>query len=47
MSERYAIVKDISAEAIAALFEGGPGSGNWGHKGRSGKRGGSQSNAQR
>ena len=41
MSERYAIVKDISAEAIAALFEGGPGSGNWGHKGRPGKRGGS------
>lgn len=41
MSETYAIVKDISAEAIAALFEGGPGSGNWGHKGRPGKRGGS------
>jgi len=41
MSENYVIVKDISAEAIAALFEGGAGSGNWGHKGRPGRKGGS------
>ena len=37
----HAIVKDISADVLSALFEGGPGSGNWGHKGRPGKRGGS------
>ena len=41
MPRNYAIVKDISAEVIADLFEGGAGSGNWGHKGRPGKRGGS------
>ena len=37
----YELVKDIAAEVSAALLEGGPGSGNWGHKGRPGKRGGS------
>lgn len=41
MSNNYAIVKDISSEVLADLFEGGAGSGNWGHKGRPGKRGGS------
>jgi hypothetical protein len=41
MSGNYALVKDISAQVRAELFEGGPGSGNWGHKGRPGKRGGS------
>jgi hypothetical protein len=41
MSVDYAIVKDISADVLSALFEGGAGSGNWGHKGRPGKRGGS------
>lgn len=34
-------VKQISSEVLSALFEGGAGSGNWGHKGRPGKRGGS------
>jgi hypothetical protein len=34
-------VKSIAAEAVKGLFEGGPGSGNWGHKGRPGHRGGS------
>lgn len=41
MSERYAIVKDISTDVLTDLFEGGAGSGNWGHKGRPGKKGGS------
>lgn len=41
MSVKYAIVKDISTDVLAGLFEGGAGSGNWGHKGRPGKRGGS------
>lgn len=41
MSSEYAIVKDISADVLSALFEGGAGSGNWGHKGRPGHRGGS------
>ena len=41
MLNNYAIVKDISYEVLTALFEGGPGSGNWGHKGRPGMRGGS------
>lgn len=41
MYRNYAIVKDISSEVIADLFEGGAGSGNWGHKGRPGRRGGS------
>ena len=41
MSDNYAIVKDISSGVLADLFEGGGGSGNWGHKGRPGKRGGS------
>jgi hypothetical protein len=39
--ENYALVKDLSAGVEAALFEGGPGSGNFGHKGRPGHRGGS------
>ena len=34
-------VKSIASEAAKGLFEGGPGSGNWGHKGRPGHRGGS------
>jgi hypothetical protein len=33
----YALIKDLSAE----ILEGGPGSGNWGHKGRPGMKGGS------
>jgi hypothetical protein len=41
MACNYAVVKDISADVLSALFEGGGGSGNWGHKGRPGKRGGS------
>jgi hypothetical protein len=41
MFTNYANVKDMSSEVLAALFEGGPGSGNWGHKGRPGRRGGS------
>jgi hypothetical protein len=41
LSVDYAIVKDISADVLSTLFEGGAGSGNWGHKGRPGKRGGS------
>jgi hypothetical protein len=39
--QSYTLIKDISSEILAMLFEGGPGSGNWGHKGRPGKRGGS------
>jgi len=34
-------VKSIVSEVKASLFEGGAGSGNWGHKGRPGHRGGS------
>ena len=37
----YQLVKDIAAEVTAVLIEGGPGSGNFGHKGRPGHRGGS------
>ncbi len=37
----YSLIKDLVAETTAALFEGGPGSGNFGHKGRPGHRGGS------
>ncbi len=37
----YALVKDISSEVTCGLFEGGPGSGFFGHKGRPGHRGGS------
>jgi hypothetical protein len=37
----YQFVKDISFEVINSIFEGGPGSGHWGHKGRPGYRGGS------
>lgn len=37
----YCVVKDIASDAMRTIFEGGPGSGNWGHKGRPGKRGGS------
>jgi hypothetical protein len=33
----YALIKDLGAD----ILEGGTGSGNWGHKGRPGKRGGS------
>jgi hypothetical protein len=35
------LVESILSEVKAELFEGGSGSGNWGHKGRPGKRGGS------
>ena len=35
------IVKEISNEVLKNLFEGGPGSGHWGHKGGPGLRGGS------
>ena len=41
MTRKYAIVEQVSVDVITALFEGGAGSGNWGHKGRPGKRGGS------
>jgi len=34
-------VKNIASDVTKELFEGGPGSGNWGHKGRPGHRGGS------
>lgn len=34
-------VKSVASEVMKGLFEGGPGSGNWGHKGRPGHRGGS------
>ena len=34
-------VKSIVSEVKKGLFEGGAGSGHWGHKGRSGHRGGS------
>jgi hypothetical protein len=34
-------VKSVASEVVNGLFEGGPGSGNWGHKGRPGHRGGS------
>jgi len=34
-------VESIVSEVKAAIFEGGAGSGNWGHKGRPGMRGGS------
>ncbi len=37
----YALIKDISSEVTCGLFEGGPGSGHFGHKGRPGHRGGS------
>jgi len=35
------LVKNIASEVKKGLFEGGPGSGNWGHKGRPGHRVGS------
>lgn len=35
------LVKSIASEVRKELFDGGPGSGNWGHKGRPGHRGGS------
>lgn len=34
-------VKSVASEVVNGLFEGGTGSGNWGHKGRPGHRGGS------
>ncbi|MEM3112781.1 MAG: hypothetical protein QXY90_07055 [Candidatus Anstonellales archaeon] len=34
-------MRNIVSEVIKELFEGGPGSGHWGHKGRPGMRGGS------
>ena len=37
----HEFVKSIASEVTEGLFEGGPGSGNWGHKGRPGHRGGS------
>jgi hypothetical protein len=35
-------IEEISNRIIKALFEGGEGSGNWGHAGRPGLQGGSQ-----
>jgi len=35
------LVRSIASEAVDGLFEGGAGSGHYGHKGRPGKRGGS------
>ncbi len=37
----YSLMKDIATEVNSGLFEGGAGSGNYGHKGRPGHRGGS------
>ncbi len=37
----YQLMKDIATEVSSGLFEGGAGSGNFGHKGRPGHRGGS------
>jgi hypothetical protein len=39
--ESQELVKGIASEVRKELFEGGAGSGNWGHKGRPGHRGGS------
>jgi hypothetical protein len=35
------LARSIASDVTKDLFEGGPGSGNWGHKGRPGHRGGS------
>jgi hypothetical protein len=42
MGNQDQIIDQLSNEIISALFEGGPGSGNWGHTGRPGVVGGSQ-----
>lgn len=34
-------IQELSESIVATLFEGGGGSGNWGHRGIPGKRGGS------
>ncbi len=34
-------IRELSESIVSALFEGGSGSGNYGHKGRPGMRGGS------
>ena len=39
--DRKALVDGLAASVISGLLEGGPGSGNWGHKGRPGHLGGS------
>ncbi len=41
MIKQAEITCEISKDCIASLFEGGAGSGHYGHKGRPGKRGGS------
>jgi hypothetical protein len=39
--DREAFIAGLASAALKGIFEGGPGSGNWGHGGRPGKRGGS------
>ena len=39
----HCLVRDIASEVVLGVLEGGGGSGNWGHKGRSGRLGGSSS----
>jgi hypothetical protein len=39
--DRQALISGIAIAALKGIFEGGAGSGNWGHKGRPGHRGGS------
>ena len=38
---RADLVREITGDVLDSLLEGGGGSGNWGHKGRPGRRGGS------
>jgi hypothetical protein len=42
MSDSKQVIEEMSDQIINALFEGGEGSGNWGHAGRPGIQGGSQ-----
>jgi len=39
--ERLKKLRPVVIGIVKEILEGGPGSGNWGHKGRSGRRGGS------
>lgn len=41
MTDNDVVAYQIAEEIIGQLFEGGPGSGNWGHVGCSGVKGGS------
>ena len=40
-TDRGVFISRLAEEVLRGIFEGGPGSGNWGHKGRPGMRGGS------